>query len=430
MVGLAETKEVFSGELPAFEELRKLKRIVQSSERNILEMNKQAQQHSSNALTAGVAYWLCDDAKQAEPLLKKAKDCVQKALALGQVYRRLSQYDKAIEQFDKAAQSGADALQVAMEKTQTWLSSGELDKAGRELKRFANYQNVSAEFHYQTGRLLDAGGEYEKAIENYQTAVNLDPEHVCAMFQLAYSCDLRGDEDLAVEYYRQITKIFPAHVNALLNLAVLYEDIQEYSKAKACTDMVLRSHPNHAKAGLFRKDVEGSTVMVVDEEKEKRRDKQSKILEVPISDFELSVRSRNCLKKMDILTLGDLLRTTEPELLSYKNFGETSLMEIKKILNARGLHLGMELEDKSPQEEDESGLTGGANQEMLSKPVEELELSVRARRAIERLGVKTLFDVINKTEAELLGCKNFGVTSLNEIKERLSSYGLALRTLE
>ncbi|MHC4386503.1 MAG: DNA-directed RNA polymerase subunit alpha C-terminal domain-containing protein, partial [Planctomycetota bacterium] len=37
---------------------------------------------------------------------------------------------------------------------------------------------------------------------------------------------------------------------------------------------------------------------------------------------------------------------------------------------------------------------------------------------------------INKTEAELLGCKNFGVTSLNEIKERLEGLGLSLRKLE
>jgi DNA-directed RNA polymerase subunit alpha len=44
--------------------------------------------------------------------------------------------------------------------------------------------------------------------------------------------------------------------------------------------------------------------------------------------------------------------------------------------------------------------------------------------------VNTLVDLIQKTEAELLGCKNFGVTSLNEIKDRLSSFGLGLRKLD
>ena len=52
------------------------------------------------------------------------------------------------------------------------------------------------------------------------------------------------------------------------------------------------------------------------------------------------MRARNCLKKMEIRTLGDLLKVSENELLSYKNFGETSLVEIKHMLTARGLRLG------------------------------------------------------------------------------------------
>jgi DNA-directed RNA polymerase subunit alpha len=172
--------------------------------------------------------------------------------------------------------------------------------------------------------------------------------------------------------------------------------------------------------------------MVYDEEREKRKDRQNKILETPISDFELSVRSRNCLKKMNIATLGDLLRTTEAELLAYKNFGETSLMEIKKILDSRALRLGMAVEQKSaitvassePEEQN------GVNPELLTKPVDDLELSVRARRALGKLNVKTFYDLVTKTEAELLGCKNFGVTSLNEIKEKLTNFGLTLRKLD
>ena len=67
------------------------------------------------------------------------------------------------------------------------------------------------------------------------------------------------------------------------------------------------------------------------------------MLNIPVTDFELSVRSRNCLKKMNIKNLGDLLRTSEQELLSYKNFGETSLNEIKSLLASKGLRLGQNL---------------------------------------------------------------------------------------
>ena len=80
--------------------------------------------------------------------------------------------------------------------------------------------------------------------------------------------------------------------------------------------------------------------MIFDEEKEMKKSQRHQILETPISDFELSVRSRNCLRKMNILTIGDLLSISEAELLSYKNFGETSLKEIKAILDSKLLHLG------------------------------------------------------------------------------------------
>src|ERR1700730_12564982 len=87
--------------------------------------------------------------------------------------------------------------------------------------------------------------------------------------------------------------------------------------------------------------------MYYDEDSDRSGDRRNAVLDIPISDFELSVRSRNCLKKMNLRSLGDLLRTTESELLSYKNFGETSLNEIKALLAQKGLRLGQSAEDKS-----------------------------------------------------------------------------------
>ncbi len=93
------------------------------------------------------------------------------------------------------------------------------------------------------------------------------------------------------------------------------------------------------------KDVESARSMYYDEDGDRRGDRRNIVLDIPISDFELSVRSRNCLKKMNIRSLGDLLRTTEPELLGYKNFGETSLNEIKALLASKGLRLGQQADE-------------------------------------------------------------------------------------
>jgi len=138
---------------------------------------------------------------------------------------------------------------------------------------------------------------------------------------------------------------------------------------------------------------------------------------------------------MNIRTIGDLLRITETELLSFKNFGETSLKEVRTILESKGLHLGMALEEggqfSSPAPAEEAPpVVPEADQGLLSRSVDELQLSVRSRKCLQKLTIRTLGQLARTTEAELLGCKNFGITSLNEIKRALANVGLSLRSLE
>ena len=67
-----------------------------------------------------------------------------------------------------------------------------------------------------------------------------------------------------------------------------------------------------------------------------------------IDDLELTVRSANCLKAESIYYIGDLIQRTEVELLKTPNLGKKSLTEIKDVLAARGLALGMRLENWPP----------------------------------------------------------------------------------
>lgn len=70
-----------------------------------------------------------------------------------------------------------------------------------------------------------------------------------------------------------------------------------------------------------------------------------------IEEIELSVRSANCLENADIKYIGELVQRTEAEMLRTKNFGRKSLNEIKEILTAMGLSLGMKFEDFPNREE-------------------------------------------------------------------------------
>lgn len=68
-----------------------------------------------------------------------------------------------------------------------------------------------------------------------------------------------------------------------------------------------------------------------------------------VDDLELTVRSANCLKAENILYIGDLVQKTENELLKTPNLGKKSLTEIKDVLAARSLSLGMKLENWPPE---------------------------------------------------------------------------------
>jgi len=77
------------------------------------------------------------------------------------------------------------------------------------------------------------------------------------------------------------------------------------------------------------------------------------------------------------------------------------------------------VEDTSPQEE---------VNENLFKRVDELELSVRSANCLQNAGIEYIYQLVERTEAEMLKTKNFGRKSLNEIKDLLGELGLGLGT--
>jgi DNA-directed RNA polymerase subunit alpha len=309
------------------------------------------------------------------------------------------------------------------------IESGKLDQAQQKIDSASPDTLSDVDKKLLTALIKEHQHAWEDASEIYESVIDEDPDNVDGVFRLAYLADLRGDDELAVDLYEQLAAQIPAHTNALLNLAVLYEDMGRNDEALACVDRILDDYPNHKRAQLFKRDIVSSKDMYYDEDRERHHEQRNAVLETPISDFELSVRSRNCLKQMMINTLGDLLRTTPSELLSYKNFGETSLHEIEAMLVQKGLRIGQLLEEKEP---DVTGFSVPANADpqtvgMLNRSVAEMELSVRARKCLMRLGVASIGELLSRSEVELLSIKNFGMTSLSEIKRRLAEMGLSLK---
>jgi DNA-directed RNA polymerase subunit alpha len=70
------------------------------------------------------------------------------------------------------------------------------------------------------------------------------------------------------------------------------------------------------------------------------------LLDRPVDELELSVRSYNCLKNADIRSIRDLIKRSERDMLHTKNFGKKSLTEIKDMLHGMGLDFGMDFDEQ------------------------------------------------------------------------------------
>ena len=74
-----------------------------------------------------------------------------------------------------------------------------------------------------------------------------------------------------------------------------------------------------------------------------------------IEELDFSVRTYNCLKKANILTIGDLLQISESDLMQIRNFGKKSLTEVKEKLASLGLSILGASDDDAYGDDDESG---------------------------------------------------------------------------
>jgi len=92
------------------------------------------------------------------------------------------------------------------------------------------------------------------------------------------------------------------------------------------------------------------------------------------------------------------------------------------------LNIFVNLEDGNDEALDSGSepARAGVSNEHLDKSVEELELSVRSYNCLKNANIRTIRELVGKTETEMLKTKNFGRKSLNEIKEILTSMGLSL----
>ena len=380
-------------------------------------------------LRAGIALYLLGRHERAEHFLSKLAGDGLGEMYHGHVLMALGRYADAAKAFESAGKHGTEAVSALLYRAGAIRCTGDHATAEQILKQASSQGGATkAEYCFQMGCLLADRGDTFGAVEYFERAVDMSPSHTRALFWLAGENCLRGNDEEAIRLYERALSKPPLHLGALINLGLLYEDAENYPAAAFCFRRVLDFDANHERARLYLKDIEAAGNMYYDEDLFRDQAKLTQLMEIPVTDFELSVRSRNCLQKMGIRNLGDLTRVSEPDLLAGKNFGETSLHEIKTMMESKGLRLGQGLQKDKPRDfafvqED----LNPQQQALMNRTVSDLNLSVRARKCMARLGISSLGELTSRTADELLESKNFGVTSLNEVRSKLADLGLKLR---
>jgi DNA-directed RNA polymerase subunit alpha len=443
----------------AFCELREFYYHYPQNKQFVKELLQEWEKKEKADLALAYAHFLLLDYPQAELYLKKSSESEVTTFLLGEVYWNLEQFQQSLQTFstflEKNPQTDLElqwlthlvevdeteafavlkksysSFEKALEKV-VHLDEDNTKEDTKKVLKVAQEQTISSEHAskilYLLGRKMEREGHYSIADAYYKASTELDPRNSYALFRLAYHTALRGEEFQALKYYQSCVKIQPTSVHALLNLGILYEDFWKFDDALKCFETVLKEFPNHRRAKLYLTDCLSSKSMCFDEDSERRSDRSLQILKTPVADFELSVRSRNCLEKMNIISLGDLVKKSEAELLSYKNFGETSLTEIKQVLTRLGLKLGQTepITIETPKKKSLKKLQSAEDEAILNKTISEIDFSVRARKAMSRLKIVTLRDLTSRSEADLMTIKNFGQTSLTNVKQKLAQFGLKL----
>ena len=403
--------------------------------RVVEEVHREAGSNPSLKVRAGIGYFFLGQPDKSAEVLEGCKDSHGRYIR-GQALSTLGRHDEAAKDFDEAIKLGENKVECTLRKAGEVRKQLKLDEAIQIIKSTGPEGARQAEYSYQMGCVMADQGDTYGAIEYFERAVDMDPHHQRALFALALQAARQGNDDDAIQFYERCLSRPPYYQGALLNLGLLYEDKENYAAAQYCFERVLRYDPNNEWALLYLKDIEATSSMYYDEETLKQQQKLEHLLNRPVTDFELSVRSRNCLAGMDIRSLGDLTRINEPDLLAGKNFGETSLKEVRELMALHGLKIGQNLHDKGGEAGGGGGGGGGGGdfrdlspeeQAVLQTPIGDLNLSVRSRKCMTRLNITTAGELCQRTPDELMGAKNFGVTSLNEVRAKLSELGMRLR---
>ncbi len=218
--------------------------------------------------------------------------------------------------------------------------TGPADFTGADVqKATSDFEVLNPEHHIATlseGVTLNVelrvsrGKGYVPSEENYQADQPIGTISIDSIFTPI----------LNVKYFVEPTRVGQKTDYEKLTLEIKTDGSITPEEALASAAKILRDHIQ-----LFLNfDAEETQIAEQEEAQEAEVSRVRRILNTPVDELELSVRSHNCLKAANIHTISDLVSRQENEMLKFRNFGRKSLAELTEIIEQFGLTFGMDVD--------------------------------------------------------------------------------------
>ncbi|MFO0946430.1 MAG: tetratricopeptide repeat protein [Planctomycetota bacterium] len=230
------------------------------------------------------------------------RNLAQAKTPLGQFYYGLSlteqsKYEDTIKKaLTGASKAGYAASEVALHKAAALRGLGKYEESLETLRSLESYVHKSAEYLYQYGAVLNATGDVEASIPYFEQAVAADPRHAGALFQLAYHNDMNGNDDEAIGLYERCLQLPPREVGTLINLGIHAKTRNVMTRPRSAMTRCSAPIQTMAVPVCFTA-TPASTSQLYDEDAERRSDRYNAVLDIPVTDFELSVTAAIASKR-------------------------------------------------------------------------------------------------------------------------------------
>jgi DNA-directed RNA polymerase subunit alpha len=363
-----------------------------------IKLLEPARASKERSYVLGVSYLEADRPKDALAALKEASEADSSDPHISAAYCeakiRAGEYEAAETHVDKLLKKeGATGLYL---KGLLADLQGYHDEAMKSYERALEVEPGHPPSLYRLAYIMDLTGEDARALELYEQLRKLRPMHLNTVMNLGVMYEDRGEYERAIQCYQSVLDYFPGHARAQLylkdaqaSLTMFYDEDAARREAKVAQilgqpvaeisfsprvrtamqklgvnslgDLVAKSEedllqiPNFGRTslrelkeflsskGLSLASASGPGGIV-----EPAAEEAPVIAEGPVSeetlkknlsDFEWSGRIRKVYEKLSLVTVGDLLKKTEKDLLKSKNLGVTSIKEIRKKLGQLGVSM-------------------------------------------------------------------------------------------